>query len=468
MKVRDCIQTMAVTVAAVILLSESCLGLCQVAGWKPSNNALFPLTGHFDNPGPYGGYIAILLAVCVSWAVPRLHSVRAGLFSSTALWITLISTFMGSIVLIGSLSRSAWAGFAIAMASFMFRNGLRRKAVLLISIALLLCIPVFLIKRESAIGRMHIWRIESRVTAKNPWTGVGRGHGLGAYGLEQAVFFKEKERSETVKKVAGSPEYAFNEYLGIGMEHGVPGLLASMLLTCSVIGLLIHNKSPFAYGAIVYAVFAFGSYPLSLWRFRVLGFALIVSAIVSLFYNTKTVYIASASAGAIVLCLVWACFRYDSLKQGNMELSWRNISHFSGDTLYDDAIQEYESLYPELRLNYRFLYDYGHRLFEAGRYQDAITILKEGASLSSDPMFHNIIGRCLEQAGQYDEAEKEFILSHYMVPGRLYPLVLLKEMYERQGLYNESEAIVEEIRKIPINPKNDTMKKLLRRAENHE
>ena len=56
-------------VAALCLwaIAESGYGLLQVLGWRSSRHALSSLTGHFANPGPFGGFIACVMAVAVGW-----------------------------------------------------------------------------------------------------------------------------------------------------------------------------------------------------------------------------------------------------------------------------------------------------------------------------------------------------------------------------------------------------------------
>lgn len=53
-------------------------------------------------------------------------------------------------------------------------------------------IGIFLMKKDSAIGRFHIWHIELRAIMEKPWTGYGRNRVLGVYGETQADFFSQK------------------------------------------------------------------------------------------------------------------------------------------------------------------------------------------------------------------------------------------------------------------------------------
>jgi len=43
--------------------------------------------------------------------------------------------------------------------------------------------------------------------------------------------FQKRKGTETEKRVAGSPEYAFNEYLQIFLEEGLLGILLFLLLS---------------------------------------------------------------------------------------------------------------------------------------------------------------------------------------------------------------------------------------------
>ena len=54
--------------------TESVSGLMQVLGRMPSGHFLFRLTGSFDNPGPYGGFIAMTAATATAFAVQHRHS----------------------------------------------------------------------------------------------------------------------------------------------------------------------------------------------------------------------------------------------------------------------------------------------------------------------------------------------------------------------------------------------------------
>lgn len=478
---------------------ESVLGLSQVFGHAPSGHAVFGMTGSFSNPGPYGGFIAVVMSMAAGFLV-RYRSVwryaghallclrfpfgsgrtrRREIF----LWILMrlfpacvaaISLVLGSLVLPASMSRAGWLSFAVAAAVCLGRETrvmrpLRRRKGLAVSAAVaavILCAGAFLMKKDSASGRLHIWNMEVRAIAASPWTGTGPGTSLGAYGKAQEEYFREKERPESVIKVAGCPEYAFNEYLKTGMDAGLPGMALCIAAVLSATVTLVGRRSPFGYGLLAVAVFAFFSYPLGVTPLAASATVLLAAG------SLKGERLARKGRGAGILTAVTAAAVALVLVYGSVSLwdrgksrrnatkAWEASRYWSGVELYAEAVGALEPLYPEMRWNYRYLYDYGYALYRECCYGESLAVLKVGASISSDPMFHNIMGRALQATGDIAGAEREYLTAHYMVPCRLYPLVLLMDMYIETGRVAEAEEIGNRILSMPVNPKNRTMIRL--------
>ena len=385
-------------ISNLLAIYECGVGLLQISGLYSSTHAKFILTGSFDNPGPYGGLIAILLTVL---GVFVMQNKSGGKWSIKALVIlSSVSCALCIIVLPATMSRAAWfalgvTALVVGLKELSLADWIRKhKAVATIAVITMLIVMtgVFFMKKDSAIGRLHIWHMELKAIAEKPLTGHGKGSVLGVYGDTQAEYFAEKERPEIITKVAGCPEYAFNEYLKIGIEYGIPAMVGVIIVLILLIAILLKLRSSLAYGLITFCVFAFFSYPL------------------------EAIHIKS-----------------------DAENDWDSIRYLSSMELYEDAVEEYAPLCDALNGNYRFLYDYGYALYKCGRHRESIVVLKEGAAMSSDPMFYNIIGRNYEAMGLYQEAESAYLHAHYMVPQRLYPLTLLMRMHIRLG--NNSEAL---------------------------
>lgn len=400
-------------------ISETLESLLQIIGKHASSHSNFIMTGSFDNPGPFGGFIAIMLAILGSYVLLNRNIVKW--YDKALIALSVISCALCIIVLPASMSRAAWLALGVAalvlglkelnLADWIRKH--KRSAIITSVLVLMVMTGVFFIKKDSAIGRLHIWNIELRAIADKPWTGHGKGSVLGVYGETQAEYFAEKDRLEIIKKVSGCPEYAFNEYLKIGVEYGIPTMFAVIAMLIVLIILLLKVRSPFAYGLIAFCVFAFFSYPLSVVKIK-----------------------------------------------SEAEKQWESVRFLSGMEAYEDAVEEYAPLYEDLKDNYRYLYDYGYALYKCGRHEESNNFLKEGSRISSDPMFYNIMGRNNEALGLYEAAEYCYTHSHNMVPSRIYPLSLLMKMKIRTGATQEAIAIGEKIQSMHVNDKVLTMRRI--------
>ena len=409
-----------IILCCLFAIYEAVLGFLQVIGLQTSGNVNYLITGSFANPGPYGGLIAVVLSILIAYLwLYRRNADRW--YEKGIRWLSLFSAALCVIVLPATMSRAAWlsCGTAVLVLGFKemnvglwIRNNKFYSCILVIAVVAMSA-GAFFLKKDSAIGRFHIWHMEFRAIAEKPLTGYGKGTVLGVYGDTQAEYFAETECPEIIKKVAGCPEYAFNEYLKIGVEYGIPAMVGVIAILILLIALLLSHRSPFAYGLIAFSVFAFFSYPL------------------------EAIHIKSEA-----------------------EKKWESIRYLSRMELYEDAVEELAPLYGDLKDNYRYIYDYGYALHKCNRYQESNEILKEGAKISSDPMFYNIIGKNQEAMGLYEEAEKAYLHAHHMVPYRLYPLTLLMKMKIRLQDTDQALIYARKIVSMPVNERHMTMVRL--------
>ena len=455
---------------AVWGIEEAGYGLMQVFGWRASGHALYALTGHFSNPGPYGGFIACVMAVAGAWLLrfrvkPGMTKVEPGMTKEESgktrsfgrLRMTLdgmmrvlawMALGMGMLVLPASMSRAGWLALAVAMmveVLCLSRVRGRMQQHSWIVPASVLCFAAmlagaFLLKPDSALGRLHIWRMECRAIAARPWLGAGPGMWPWAYGEAQEAFFRAHlgTVSPTVVRVAGCPEYAFNEFLGIGVEYGIPALLLAVLLVVSSGAVLRRAGSPFAAGLTAWAVFACASYPLSVKQLRFLGAVLFIVAILVSLQQFRTHRWNFAPVVTALLLAGWMAVRG---KPGSAE-------------------ESSASLRMTREADFRTVYAQGYALHRAGRYAESSDVLAQGALMSCDPMFEIIMGKNAEALGEYDKANALYEKAHYMVPSRLYPLVRLMRLQIRRGRDTDAISTARVIIGMPVNERHLGMVRL--------
>ena len=411
--------------------SEAILGLRQLYGFATSGHSMYALTGSFFNPGPYSGYLAMILPVCLyQWLV---CGRRGGRVVAGGVMLLILC------VLPAGMSRSAWLAAGVSCLcvyawhmdwtdKFRLLWQQQRQRVVMVVVGgfcvlLLAGYLLFVLKPDSARGRLFMWKITCRAIAEKPLTGYGIHNFAAAYGNAQETYFAAGDYEPWEERVAGSPEYAFNEYLQAAVELGIP--LAVCLLVVVVLCLYrgVRKGRYGICGAILsLMIFSFSSYPLQLPVFIVTFGGLLVACLSG---ADRWQWL-----GVAVLVGIIGGFRLkNDLQVEQACREWMNARVLYNAGAYQSAEKEYGRLYPLLRDRASFLFEYGHGLHKQQQFSKSNRILKEALQRSCDPMILNVIGKNYQQMGDCLSAEDWFIRSTHRLPGRIYPYYLLAKLY---------------------------------------
>lgn len=448
---------MVLIAITVVCVRESFLGLSQLLGFRTSNDFLHACTGSFDNPGPYGGFLSVCISIMGAWVLSVKITGKESIIRKVLYWIILATAFFALILLPSTQSRSALLGLGCSTLLFVIRNeSVRSKLIpvvrrygMIIGIgALLLGTGAYHFKKPSADGRVFMARISTMTMCRNGMKGAGAGHFGAAYGETQAGYFERqiaergsddldwKVLNEHDRLTAECPDNAFNEYLFIGVEHG----LIAMLLFCAVIFISIaisyRNDSVWCYGLTSFAAFAWFSYPLHVWQFQILFPILVTACILSTHRKNRKEFTVSIATLLLFLgCFFWTLStRLPEVKQRKcVEKEWKRAERWHNMEHYEYVVEDCKPLFPYMKHDRSFLFAYGQSLNKTGQYEKSDSILKLGTEISSDPMFWNVMGNNSLAMGRYHEAEERYKHAFYMVPNRLYPLTLLAKLYHTEG-----------------------------------
>ncbi|WP_303028225.1 O-antigen ligase family protein [Bacteroides acidifaciens] len=433
---------------------EAVWGLRQIYGLAASNHSLYALTGSFYNPGPYSGYLAMIFPLCLyEWLNLKERTERTWA-EQGKYYIALGVMLLILCVLPAGMSRSAWIAAAISgtwvygmhasWGSKLKEFGRKyKKRVVLACIAGSVIIIVagyalFQLKATSANGRLFMWKISSMAIAESPVIGHGTGNFVSAYGRAQENYFADGEFSETEELVAGSPEYAFNEYLQVAVEYGIPFLLVvSLVIVFCLWKGSSEGRIGLCGGVISFLVFSFSSYPMQIPGFAVTFYLLLTACVIG---RSKVILFLFISMMALLGTYYWKNNQYAACKDWYRSKMLYNIG------AYQSAKEDYGKLYPELANRGAFLFEYGYSLHKLKEYDNSTRILEEAMAHSNDPMILNIIGKNYQALGDYEKAEEYLIRSTHRLPGRIYPYYLLVKLYaEPQYLQPEKLKYAAEI-----------------------
>jgi len=458
--VARCAEPFILMVLLVCAIVESANGIFQALGLSISNHSLYNITGTFFNPGPFAGYLAITGSMAFAYLVDHYGEVSIKmcvtspktLFNGYVLLYLLCGTalILVLIVLPATMGRAAFVAFACSALAVLFRNkktgylfvkikskrtgyALTGKLLAIILVIIFvggLSLLLYNMKKDSADGRLLIWRVTASMVAKNPVMGVGMGEFSSEYAGYQKKYFSDNPGSPFVG-VAGIPDHGFNDYLQLGAEAGIPFMLLYTILLVITLLRLFSKKSVFAYGLLALAIFSFFSYPLSLLPFSTL---LVVFTAVSASNNGNSVATIEKriiTAFVLIVWLVVSVLVTVFVKEKIADIrTFKSVSYLYRVGLYGDAIKEYLPLLPNMYDDKKFLFELGHSYNKVGMYGESNVFMDMGTMISGDPMFLDIMGNNYKELGAYGKAALCYQEAFAQLPNRLYPLYLLMLLYE--------------------------------------
>ena len=415
---------------------EAVLGIMQLLGLEYSRHSLFDVTGTFFNPGPYSAYLVVVLAMATAYIYKRRKIYNYPYFKKgmplkrilpTCIYLIIgIALYATVVTLPATWSRAAFvAYFAVLMVLFYKRH---KKWVLGLVVASVLAgVGLYFAKQSSANGRALMNIVSMRAIKEEPLTGCGIGGFANAFANSQAEYFKENPDSPFVD-VAGTPEYAFNELMQIGVEQGAIGMLFFAIIAIATFIILLRKRNELAYAWLALLVFSFFSYPFSLQPLRIMAVLFVACAAGSIRkekdnYKIKYKLPHLAILSLCVIIISEIIPRVEHKVSTNM--NWERISGYQSAAFADDYAEQYNTLID----NPKFLFAYGKMLNSMKRYNDSNAALRDGLKVSTDPMFHVVMGNNYKELEAYKEAEEHYRKAFYMNPNKMYPLYQLLQMY---------------------------------------
>lgn len=403
---------------------EAMWGMFQIYKLVPSYHADFLITGSFLNPGPLGGF----LAVCVPMAIYAFLNEENQRVKS--LLVFLLSLFVAALP--ASMSRTAWiASFCGTLYVVVSQYGWyedmksmkkRQKNVWVIFTFVALAIVVYLLftlKSNSVFGRFQVWYVSLLLLAEHFFTGVGLGNFPAAYGQKQIDCFITPGMFPLDEKLADCPEYAFNEFIHIGVELGICGIL----FLVAIFYMALRNSSCTHKGItgslIVLLIFSLFSYPLRLLPFLIVFVCLlsVQSGETGITLGYPNRWVAKASI-FLLFCV-------------SLPLFGNRLAHYGALKVWNKAVytNEYKQGFRYLRDQRLYLTNYIDALIVEKRYFEANCAIRQLQSYYYDLRPYVLAGMNYQKTDDFKRAEESFLNGHYLVPERLLPCYFLVRLY---------------------------------------
>lgn len=464
-------EAIAGLLAAMVVscLIQSVYGFMQYAEYAESRNLMFPLTASFLNPAHLAFFLSIGTIIAAGmFLFPGQFSGffpfgKERLFQA----IAAVAAVWTAFVLVLTESRTAWVAtlFAVSRLLYMrYAPGIRRlllpKFVRPAVAALLLCVlctggyALYYYKKDSADGRLLIWKITAEMIGRRPVTGNGPGAFRSDYLYAQAAYFAERPDAPE-RILADNTTRPFNEYLRIAYEHGLVGLLL-LAATIYLAGRSSISPAPKAL-LVAGAVIGCFSYPLEIRCIKVyLLIALALQAktlppirITRCTFPVRCAYAACWCAAAVIIS-VYAHHVYKCTRAGRQ----------TTETVADI----FAASYPVLRDNHEYLSLYTRFLRREGKTEEALNQMEKLARLSPSSMLFCDMGDLYAGMRRYAEAEQCYRLARNMMPAAFVPLQQLMTLYAETEQPEKAKAIAEAIVRQPVKVKTNVTDQIKKEA----
>lgn len=315
---------------------------------------------------------------------------------------------------------------------------------------------------------MLIWRVSLDMVRDKPFLGHGYGMFRAKYMDYQAHYFAGNPDSP-YSNLADNVKHPFNELIKIAVEFGLTGLMTFLLIILWLVRKTGRSKSKesivFLSGLLAFGVWAFLSYPLHYVTVWVLLFFYLLWQ-----YPPSFNVIQTQPFSIVVRVLLFAgCVFYiiHTISQVQAEIRWKEVAQNSLHRQTATMLPEYRKLYPVLKSNPFFLYNYAAELNIADQYDKSLEILDECLTrfndydvqlLKADNHCH--LGDTAQALNVYEHASS-------MVPCRFWPLYRRFQIYMEKGREGLAQTMAKQILRKEVKVPSYTIQTIIKEAREY-
>lgn len=423
---------------------QAVYGLLQFAGLS-SSYMQGAMTGSFDNPAGFAACLCGGLPFVGLWLRDRHRYVRmAGRMMAGVMVLAVVL----------SASRAGIVSMTVAGLVYLFGK-VKRRRWRYVGVAAVCCLFVvcYWLKKDSADGRLLIWRCSLEMVKDAPLLGHGLGSFEAHYMDYQAQYFRTHAGETRFSMLADNVKHPFNEYLKVCLNFGLVGLLVLGLLMVWLVLCYGKSRSPYkrmaAYALLSIGVFALFSYPFVYpftWVIALFGVCTIAGGqLKRCLVGNRVRYLACL----LLLVVSWGggCLLVERI-QG--EMRWKKASDGALSGKYREALPVYAGLEEYFSCNPYFLYNYAAVLQAAGHYEESQRMARRCRRYWADYDLEVMMGDNFRHLGDFRKSEDCYRKAARMCPSRFLPLYKLYVLYGEEGDLSRKKQMAEKILDKPM------------------
>ena len=455
----------------VVSLIESIYGVLQYYGFDIFHSGGYKsyesnVVGTFGSANSMGGFLAAVLPFNIYLFIKQSEKVKK--------FVYVTGTMIVLWALVLTLSRGAWIALCCGLFFLFFpliikfwNSKLKVKINKYILIILILVIVVsallgiFYINKDSALGRIFIWKVSREMIKDFSFFGVGYGNYGYKYLDYQAEFFSNPSNVKYYDK-AVSIKDAHSEIIHVLAETGILGLIFFLLIFIIFFytGFLItksrSNKDQLLIKSFIASMLiitihsmvdcVLHSLPITLIFYFILAVISlkikktdipyesfnkgINKKMVGIYRKTNIEFILRSNFIVSLLgILLLGINCYHIINKSLGYIHWKEGQNAVYSHNWEKGIEEYEKELKFLPDNGELQFHLGAAYSYTGRSKEAIKLLNQSLKDFSDKNIYITLGKAYFDLGRYDEAERSFKKATAMYPKLLLPHLWLAEMY---------------------------------------
>ena len=439
-------------IITLITFSQALYGIGQWFQWIPSVG-YYKIVGSFDNPAGFASCLCIgfpFVTLCLKVAKGILLKVFLYLLASIIiLAVTLSESRTGIMSIVVVVGIYYWHYVPLKR---------RTKTILLTGVFFLFLGGSYFLKKDSADGRLLIWKCSWEMIKDSPVYGNGINSFRTHYMDYQAHYFEQHPDSK-YSMLADNVLCPFNEYLAVLVNFGFLGFF--ILLAFIFFLLFCYYKQPVdekraaLLSLLSVGVFSLFSYPFTypfVWVIVCFDIYILLKRVGHWVF--APIYKKSLCVILIIFCLG---FSYRLYQRIEAEYRWNDIAYLHAT---DESLRVYKSLMPVLGSNPYFLYNYAVVLLDVDSLDESLDKALQCRIYWADYDLELLLGDIYKQRKEYEISERYYKKASYMCPCRFIPLYRMFEVYKEMGDKERYQSMAELIIAKPVKVQSSIVRQI--------
>lgn len=324
----------------------------------------------------------------------------------------------------------------------------------------------YIAKQDSAKGRIIIWRCTWEMIKDKPWFGHGYKSFEAKYMLYQADYFERNPESYFIF-LSDNVKHPFNEFLLLIVEFGLFIFLLFVLFAIKLIMIYRKDRTDELFlmmlALLAIAIFSSFSYP---FQYPYTWFIFSTSALSASFINNESKYKIHWFSKLLIFISFIFLFCI-TVKEIYYENKWHIAANQRGFGNTQEAVSAYKSLYPHLKQNTCFLYNYAAKLNYFGYYKESSLFAAKCENYLNDYDIQMLLADIFFHLKKWNEAKNHYYKALYMCPNRFIPLNQLHKIAVFKNDNKEARRIASLIIDKPIKISSATIHQMKNKMQQY-